>query len=178
MGMRLIDSAVVSGTSTYYVTFSSIPQTYKDLYISITARNSRSDAMWGYCYLTFNSETINAGTNQFARKGSYLANDGGQSYESTSLAAIGWGMCTDYQSTNTFGITQVHIMDYTNTSNKKCMRIYDGSSNANSTASETSGNSWGSMHWGDTSAISTIKVSCPSDKYLKADTVVRLYGIE
>lgn len=175
MGMKLINSAVVSGSSTYYVTFDLIPQTYKDLYITVFGRDSRTSARYGYLYLSFNNETINAGTNQFLRKVAYGVS-GGQSYESSSAIAFSWDNATDYQTADIFGMNEVYIMDYSSSLYRKSARLFGGNSN-NATGADSAGNSYGGLHWNDTTPITKINVACPSDRYLKAGTIVRLYGI-
>jgi hypothetical protein len=97
------------------IEFTSIPSTYTDLCILVSARNTANNSgeEQGQVVLTFNSATTN-----FSGRALYGYGSGVGSLSSTSDQAI-WGYITSAQATtNTFGNTQFYIPNYAGSSNK------------------------------------------------------------
>ena len=104
----LIDSEVLS-SSAASVTFSSIPATYTDLVVRLSARDDNSDYNWE-ALLSFNSQTTNFS--------STFVQGSGSSTNSGSMARY-YGRSDSANATaNTFSNGEIYIPNYAGTTNK------------------------------------------------------------
>ena len=125
--MELIEAKTSTSSS---VTFSSIPQTYTDLKLVISARDSSTGANWSRIKFAFNgtSSTTNWSGKELYGTGSGSAST--YNYGTSDSAAGGFATTADATS-NTFGNTEIYIPNYTS-ANKKSVST-DGVSENNAT---------------------------------------------
>lgn len=160
--------ATQSGTgSSATITFSSIPSTYKHL--QIRAVSPVGNYITGK--LQFNSDT---GSN-YARH-TLLTNGGGtvQSTSATSQTYISLGADNGYGRSSYPYAMVIDILDYTNTSKYKTMRMLGGFDTNNTDGGEIC---LESGLWMSTSAISTITFGLTSSNY-PTTAKFALYGIK
>jgi hypothetical protein len=154
-------------TSASSVTFNSIPSTYTDLVLVITAKNVSSASV--RLDLTFNSDTSsNYSTTRMYGNGSTASSD-----RFSNATAIDIGFLPG-SSGNGFGLVVCNIQNYSNTTtNKTC--IYRWNSQA-----ATSGNQYvtaGVGLWRNTSAITAIRLVFAGDT-IDTGSTFTLYGIK
>lgn len=169
---QLIASNTLSSAAAS-VTFSSIPGTYTDLVIRMSARQSSA-----FNFYTFNV-ILNTGT---AGLYSYieLAGSGGGAFSggSTNTDAIwAYGSTTSNSSatTNTFGSAEIYIPNYTASQEKQIFASGVTENNATSTYTYVgiAANSFRS-----TSAITQIEIDSPQTSNWVAGSSFFLYGIK
>lgn len=151
------------------VTFSSIPQTYTDLCVLVSARDDRSLYVDDYRIL------LNGNTTPYAYKA--LSADGASvnNYQSSGPSNANLvGVVTAANATaNTFGNGLVYIPNYTNSSNK----IY--SADAVSENNATSAQQWlVAGVYQDTSAITSITIDQGDGSNWLQYSTFYLYGIK
>lgn len=130
------------------VVFSSIPQTYTDLVLVVSARDTRTELNDGFA-LTFNTDTSTGSTN-YSDTYLYGASSSRGSGRNTNVRNINIHQVTGANVTSTkFGVSTTHIMNYSNTTTYKTVLNYGG------VPVET----YGAVGlWRNTAAISTITV--------------------
>jgi hypothetical protein len=154
------------------VEFTNIPQTYTHLQIRGIGRSSNAGNSFGWGYYIFNSDTaanysshILQGNGASATSASYTGATNGLQIRATDFARSG-------TTANTFGVTIVDILDYSNTNKYKTIRVIGGSdTNGAGVVSLASGN------WRSTAAITTIKITNQTDNWLQY-TSFALYGVK
>jgi hypothetical protein len=107
----LISSVTVGSGGAATMTFSSIPQTYTDLLVRVSARNTNTSGSG--LYMRFNSISS-------TYSGKYLEGDGNSAYSgstTTSYFAAG-NVNTSNNNANTFASTDVYIPNYAGSNNK------------------------------------------------------------
>jgi hypothetical protein len=158
-----IASVTVGSGGAANMTFSSIPSTYTDLVIKISARDTRSG---------FGSNTIigfNGSTSNFTFR--RLIGDGSTAESDT---AFGLGVFNGNTSTsNTFANAEVYIPNYTS-SNNKSYSVDSVSENNNTTAYQqlTAG------LWSQTTAITSVNLYPASGENWMQYSTATLYGIK
>jgi len=165
----LINSVTVGSGGASSVTFSSIPQTYTDLKIVISARDARSDA--AVSNINFNFNNVGAGTNY---SGNYIYGSGSGVTASTagiSGGAVAFGTAA-INTANTFGNAEVYIPNYTS-SNYKSLSS-DSVSENNATAGY---DLLLAGLWSNTSAINSIIITPLYSPFAEYSTFY-LYGIK
>ena len=160
--MEFIRSTVVSANGT--VTLSSIPNTYQDLILVITARTDSSSLTSGL--LRFNGDT---GSNYSS---TLLYGTGtaptSERYSNESFTRIGYAIGSS-QLANVFSTQLVQILNYANTSTNKTVISRDASDvNGSGITQLTIGS------WRNTAAINSITYPVT----LVAGSTVTLYGIK
>ena len=135
------------------ITFSSIPSTYKHLQIRMIAKNGTSSGFETSVLAQFNSDATY--TNYFGRH--LLYGDGATAAaaaNNTSGYVGAFAGIMDQQATaNTFGVSVLDILDYTNTNKNKVTRSLCGTDrNGAGTIA------LGSGLWINTAAITSIKL--------------------
>jgi hypothetical protein len=172
-----IGSAVTVGSGgVASITFSSIPQTYTDLKIILSARLSANGDTFGNTKISFNGTP--AGTVYSARNirgnGSAVASQTNASEDSiTNNYSVNGSTTT----ASTFSNTEIYIPNYTSTSYAKSLSI-DNVTENNATAA------WATMYaglWnpGTQAAITSIVLTSnynPSELYAQHSTAY-LYGV-
>jgi hypothetical protein len=168
---KLISSNTLS-SSVASVTFSSIPGTYTDLVLQISARgtNASVDSYITY-YLNsggtgLQSETYLGGTGSTTESGRTTNSNGG--IGSQGFISISGGSATS----NTFGSVEIYIPSYTASQNKPTGNF--GVSESNQTAVQmgiTAG------LWRNTAAVTSIVLSAGSGNFASGSSFY-LYGIK
>lgn len=148
------------------ISFSSIPSTYTDLCLLISARNKASN--YGGFQMKFNGSTV--GTNVTQKR---LMGDGSSASSNTSKE-VTWNLNND--TANTFANIQIYIPNYTSSNNKSAS--IDAVRENNATTAITMINAW---LWSQTSAITQIELGTfdagfPNDIFDQYSTAT-LYGI-
>ena len=165
--------ATLNGTgSSTYVTFNSIPSTYKHLQLRITSRNGRAttdDSMLVY----FNSVTTGS---QYTYHAIYGDGTSVASYAGTSASTgtfLGY-MASANAAASIYGVTVIDILDYANTNKYKTAKSLSGIDRNGSGIV-----SYGSGVWMNTAAISSISLgSNNSGANWTTDSQFALYGIK
>lgn len=167
-----IATSTATGGAVSDFTFSDIPQDYTHLQIRGIGRSSNAGNSFGWGYYIFNSDTaanysshILQGNGASATSASYTGATNGLQIRATDFARSG-------TTANTFGVTIVDILDYSNTNKYKTIRAIGGSdTNGAGIVSLASGN------WRSTSAITTIKITNQTDNWNQYSSFA-LYGIK
>lgn len=161
----LISSNVLTGSAAS-VTFSSIPSTYTDLVLRISARTDRASFPEDYAKIEFNGSTSNLSSRILYGFGgsSGSTNDGSMVY-----GAVNGGSSTS----NTFGNAEYYIPSYTASQNKP-ISISSVTENNGTTAViyEVAG------LWSNTSAITSIKLLSYYSANFVSGSSFYLYGIK
>jgi hypothetical protein len=165
--MKLIAKNVL-GSDTATVTFSSIPGTYTDLYIVISARSSSGDLTVGqadFLYMNLNS------TNQSSHR--YLYGTGSGTGSATSPTR-GLGFLTDPACTsNTFASIEIYIPNYAGTTAKSVSAISMTENNATAATMAAHAALFSSV----TSAVTSIDFTTEDAASFKSGSSFFLYGI-
>ena len=152
------------------ITFSNIPQTFSDLIVKASLRDTRTSSGPGYIHLNFNGSSSDFGTR-------VLRNDDG-SIASTSRSDdyVGFSGATDAQTANTFGSFEMYISDYASTSLLKPFSI-DSTNETNATT--PIGQNWVAGMWANTAAITSISLIPETSSSLlwKQYSSISLYGV-
>jgi hypothetical protein len=156
-----ISTTTISST-TATITLSSIPGTYTDLVLVVTAKSSNAADIW----IRVNSDS---GSNyQYA----VLTGDGSSAGASKASSQSN-GLLTDYNATPSSDNNHVAICQfnsYASTNNRKNM--------ISRASRAAAGIDFVLSTWNDTSAITSLTLRFNSTPTFDADTVVSLYGIK
>ena len=155
-----IATNTLSATATT-VTFSSIPQTYTDLFlVTQTKFTTNSD---GFIALQYNSDT---GSNY---SNTYLLGTGSSAISGRSTGVVSGRIGNGSNSSSEFSVTNANIQNYSNaTTNKTAI------ARSNATGSYVS--SYVSL-WRNTSAITSITIVCDAVTFAIGSSFT-LYGIK
>lgn len=151
------------------ISFTSIPQTYTDLYIKISAKtNASSGTIWDSPFIDFNGTT----TNQSTR---FLYGNGSTTGSTTDTRQYGsvYGVTTSSSTANTFGNGEVYIPNYTSSNYKSSSG--DGVTENNAI---TSGLAFTANLWSNTAAITSITLTPSSGSTFLQYSIATLYGIK
>ena len=160
---QLINSVTVGSGGATSIEFTSIPSTYTDLVLKLSARSSSSDAILKITY--------NANTSSYSRRG-LQGNGAAASSNSASDAWIGQTTPSTYTA-NIFASTDIYIPSYAG-SNNKSFSI----DNVQENDSTTSFSNLLANLWSNTSAITSIKLEGRDGVVtLVQYTTAYLYGI-
>ena len=166
--MELIEAKTL-GSNTSGVTFSSIPQTYTDLKLVYSARNTTSAAGEGYdATISFNGTTANRVTRVLRGDGSGVAVN--TISDPTDFRLLRSIQPSDYTS-STFSNVEIYLPNYTS-SNYKLFSV-DTVLENNATAT---GMGFIAGQWSDTAAITSITLGGTGGNLLSGSTFY-LYGI-
>jgi hypothetical protein len=161
-----IATSTVGAGGASFVTFSSIPSTYKHLQIRIFGADDDTGSSYGN--MTFNSDTgANYASHQLFGDGSSVQANNFPSNNQIYIHRIPGNI------TNVFGGVIVDILDYANTSKYKTVKTLGGY-DANNATCRTS---FASGVWMNTNAINSILISTGGSKWLQY-TNIALYGIK
>jgi len=165
---NLIASQVVGSGGASAITFSSIPQTYTDLLLKISARMA-PNTTGEYIQMSFNGVTTN-----LSSKILYGYTTNASSYNESSVLALGIfpGVGT---TSNTFGTSETYIPNYTS-SNYKSVSTDEVSEN-NSSSTNAAYQYLIAGLWSSTAAITSITLSAQTTSILQYSTFY-LYGIK
>lgn len=165
--MTLISSATVGSGGTTQINFTSIPQTYTDLKVELSARGDGYNA--NDLYMLFNTSTSNY-------SGKYFMKDSSDPAPVSSISQTSKIICgfipASQATANTWGSTTVYVPNYT-TSNYK-------TTNSESCTENNGVIQWiliaGGL-WADTAAITTLSLNLNGATFLQ-NTTAFLYGIK
>jgi hypothetical protein len=159
-----IATATVGSGGSSSIDFSSIPQTYTDLIVKISARNNEADTAASLRFY-FNGDTGNINVREARANNATLA-----SY-SISYAQAGY-VAADQTDANCFGASSIYVPNYTSSN-------YKSSSAETVSVSNTSAQNFSVFSarlWSSTSAVNQITITS-SGTWQQYTTAV-LYGIK
>jgi hypothetical protein len=167
----LISSNTVSGSSTNTVTFSSIPQTFTDLVIYMSAK-SLLDSDADNINVKYNSVNSYTGTRFYADGGSLVTNT-----YNNGIPALTLGSGSSV-SGNQFSSNRIQIYDYTNSSRVKSATSWGGYT------WEVGGTTYARNGWhtvkptSDDTAITSLTLTLSSNSNFGDNSTFYLYGIK
>lgn len=164
MAIKKIATVTVPAGGSSTIQFSNIPQTYTDLWIVATTRNSGT-----YEHVLIG---VNASTANFS--GTYLSGYGSSGQTSTGNYARYLGNTSrDGYTANAFGSTNIYIPNYTSSANK-IIRSESVSENndASNWAAVTANNTWA-----QSAAITSIELTNEAAATILEGSTATLYGI-
>jgi hypothetical protein len=157
---EIIGSVIVGSGGSSTIEFTSIPATYTDLLLVISARSNRSNVADGFLIKPNNtSPTVR-----------YITGDGATAYSGTNYSGI---LPAANATASTFGSCSAYFPNYANTSNNKSFSVDDVSENNGTTAYATlSANLYSSA-----SAITSIRIESINAASFVEHSTAYLYGI-
>jgi hypothetical protein len=174
---RFLISSQTLGSAAASVTFSSIPATYTDLVLKISARAENAGANGLSIDLRFNGDTATNYSYVVVRGNSSVANSGAigtQNYLRLQAAAN-----SDLSTSNTFSNWETYIPSYTVSQNKP-ISSYWVQENNSSTAGESFIIAQAAL-WRNTAAITSIAIAnlteSPAKNFLSGSSFY-LYGLK
>ena len=168
-------TAVVTSGGANSITFSSIPQTYSHLYLSMTTRDSYSNAaytVWGN-FLTFNGVTTGSKYAYNFSRG-YRTNLIQNSAAATSDTVSVGGEVVNSANAGLFGNGFVEIAEYASSTKVKNFIAYGGGASNNPSVDQSVVIATATFN--DTTPISSITITCSNVPYI-AGTQFNLWGI-
>ena len=160
--LLLIASNTVGAGGTGTVTFSSIPATYTDLLIKVSARTDNADSA-DYLYIKPNGSTANLTYRN-------IRGDSINAYSATTNRVVTGGSTS---TSNTFGNTEIYIPNYAS-ANFKSM-----SADSVQETNGTDGNRFlTAILWSDTTAISSLTFTPLVGTLFLQHSTFYLYGIK
>lgn len=160
---KLISTVSVGSGGTSSINFTSIPQTYTDLQIIISARSTRISPS-DYPALAFNGSTANQSSRQLYGTGSSVGTTG----ESRIFGQMAGSQATS----NIFGNTTFYIPNYAGSTNKLVNVEGVMENNATGSDMEILGGLWNS-----TAAITSISITSLNSANFVENSTASLYGI-
>jgi len=164
-----IASVTVGAGGAASIDFSSIPQTYTDLCIKISARTARATPQDSF-RVTLNATNASYSYVRLYNDGSASPGsdiDSGNSYLTTGYTNGNTGTA------NTFGSTEIYFTNYTSSANKS---VYsDGISENNATTAYAG---LVSALWANSAAITSIKIEGATGATILQYSTATLYGIK
>jgi hypothetical protein len=147
------------------IDFTSIPSTYTDLILKISARTTRTSTATDWVKIAFNGVTTNLTMKLLYGEGSSTG-----SYSDT---AIYGGISSNAATSNTFGNSEIYIPNYAGNSNKSISFDSVGETNA------STGNylSLTSGLWSSSAAITSISLTPYTGPNFMQHTTAYLYGV-
>lgn len=162
---NLISSSIVDSGGAASVTFSSIPSSYTDLVVQVSARNNEADNGTSLRFY-FNGSTANISLIELRAIGSTIA-----SYSLTAYPQAGY-VAASQSTANSFGTATLYVPNYTS-SNVKVS--YGDIALSSSTASENYA-VMSARSWAITDAITSITLASGSGSWVQYSSFY-LYGI-
>jgi hypothetical protein len=159
-------STVTVGSGGNNIDFINIPQTYTDLIIKLSARDTASATFWGFNIYFNGSLATNYSFRRLYGTGSGTASDSFSGQTTISPYAASGGTST----ANTFGNTEIYIPNYTGSTAKSV--LIDGVSENNATSAVAG---LTAALWSLTSPINQVSISASGT--FAQHTTATLYGI-
>ena len=161
-----IATVVVGSGGADTITFTSIPSTYTDLLLKVSTRSNRSGGVWNADEVTVNGSSTSY-SHRFIESGDGIVTSGTNAAGYINLNSTG------LLYTSTFGSSEIYIPNYTSSNNKSF-----------STDSVNEGNQANGVYssliaslWSDTSAITSITLTCRGVYEYVQYSSATLYGI-
>jgi hypothetical protein len=160
----LIEGKTLSSTTTS-VTFSSIPQTYTDLLLKVSARASASA-------LNFQLNVrLNNSTTGYTARGLYNLGTTNSSYNTTIAGYVGQ-TSGNSAAANVFGNAEIYVPNYAGSTNKS----YSADNNASSTTQNRLDLVGGLLS--NTAAVTSLVVATADGTSFLTNSTFYLYGIK
>jgi hypothetical protein len=156
----LISSVTVGAGGASSIDFTSIPATYTDLCVVLSARSNAGDNVAYF--------RVNTATTSFSQK--FLMGTGASAV-SGSDTQLYVPVSNSGHTANTFGNTIIYIPNYTSSANKTFS--IDGANENNSTDVR---HLIEAGLWSNTAAITSIQIPCPGGSFVQYSTAY-LYGL-
>lgn len=162
-----ISTVTVGSGGTANITFSSIPATYTDLLIKVSARGTTS-AKYDYLFMQLNGASTN-----YSGKILYVDNASAGSTNNSSSSYLNPGIVDMTTSTvSTFSSTDIYISNYAGSNYKSISGDAVSEDNTNYAALYSM-----AQLWSNTAAITSIVFTTPSGSFAQYSTAT-LYGIK
>jgi hypothetical protein len=162
MSMTLIEHIEVTGATAASIEFTSIPQTYTDLYLVVSARGD--SGTWQKLNVRPNGSTANDTSR-------WLIGDGSGTGSSTEANILGRDYSSSSTTADTFGSGSIYIPNYASSEYKSFSLDTVGENNATEAIQSISAGLWS-----DTTAISSIELVLASGNFVQYSSAT-LYGI-
>jgi hypothetical protein len=161
----LIASSTVGAVPATSIDFTSIPSTYTDLILKVSARDS--NAIYREIFLTINGSTANGTAKVLSGNGAAAS-----SYNATRVEGIGY---TNNSTTtaNTFTSVDFYIPNYAGSTNKSFSADGVGENNATTAYAELT-----ASLWSQTAAITSISVVLGAASTFSQYSTAYLYGVK
>jgi hypothetical protein len=162
---KKIQTVTVGAGGASSIDFTSIPQTYTDLKIVLSARTNRASSVTDFLSITFNGSTTNRsgrelfGTGTGAGSGTVSILGGGLIVGSTATASV-------------FGSTEIYIPNYTSANNKSLSVDSVSENNGSEAYQDLLANLWA-----NTAAITSISIFSNNSANFVQYTTATLYGV-
>jgi hypothetical protein len=178
--MELIQT-VTLGSAAASITFSSIPATYDDLVVVLSARSSDSTVTFagGYDPFLYRVNSTTSGYSSRALNGIGNATDSDTDSTRTSSAAGGtwgrmsqWGINNANNTSNTFSSISVYIPNYKSSAAKSISTDFVTENNATNAFQSIS-----AQLWNNTAAVDTVSFALGVGSFV-ANSSASLYGIK
>jgi hypothetical protein len=163
---RLIASSTVGSGGSSSIDFSSIPSTYTDLLLKVSARTDDTVNDSDTIVIRFNGSTSNLSARALYGSGSAAA-----SLTRTTNSNVAW-TDTDVNTASTFGNAEWYIPNYAGSTNKSVSNDAVQENNATAAIASLS-----AILWSSTSAINQITLVSGNGKNFKQHSTAYLYGI-
>lgn len=163
---ELISSTTVS-SAVASVTLSSIPSTYTDLCLKISARSSNANTFGSGIIYYYNGANSSLSTRRLYGQGNGgLGSTGG-------TVQYGGMTSANSQTANTFGNSEIYIPNYTGSANKSSSS--DGVSENNATNNQMM---LSANLWSNTAAITSITLLLEDSSNFMTNSTFYLYGVK
>jgi hypothetical protein len=166
---QAISTGVVGSGGASSIDFTDVPQTYTDLVVKFSLRDSRESAGPGYLHLKFNDVT----SGYSSRHLNTSTDDGVISTQSRSDDYVTFAINTNYSTASTFCNGELYVLNYTGT-NYKSVSI-DSVSESN-TAYDSAVRQMSVFSWANSAAVT--KITIYGDSNFKQHSTATLYGIK
>jgi hypothetical protein len=164
--MKLIETKTL-GTAAASIEFTSIPQTFTDLVLTISARTVQTNSPFAVAFILLD---INGGATTISWRN--LFGDGSTTgSQSGTDSQVGWLPAGD-ATANTFGNASLYLPNYTSSTNKSLSN--DAVTENNATVARQSINAG---LWANTAAITSLLVKASGARDLAIGSTISLYGI-
>lgn len=163
--MKALQTVTVGAGGASSITFSSIPQTYTDLVVKVSPRNTGSGAGDSSFLIEFNGSS-----SSYTGKTLYSNGSSVSSFNETTPSI--YGNVVSSWTANAFGNNEIYIPNYTS-SNYKSFSA-DGVGENNATRADAS---LGALLWSNTAAITSITVKSYASFNFAQYTTATLYGV-
>lgn len=170
--MVSLQSITIGSNGPSTITFRNIPQTYSNLYIHGFVRSSRS-ATTDQLFLRFNNDSTTAySLHRFSGSGNGSNAVSGSDPNRTEIEF--YPLASDVNASGIFGVFELDILDYTNTTTYKTARVMGGyDANGSGSAFQFSGN------WRNTNAINRVDILWQTaGSIFKPYSEISLYGVK
>ena len=161
-----IASVTVGAGGASSIDFTSIPSTYTDLVVKLSARSNNTSVG---LFVRFNGNSANYSSRRLYGDGSTVYSD---THGASTENAIVAGETISTYTSNTFGSLDLYIPNYAGSTNK--------SSSADSTTENNASTSWaalGANLWSNTAAINQVTLTPAAGTFVQYSTAT-LYGIK